>query len=92
MLYAGAWVAAVVAAPDGVAAGLVCLGGLVFLSVLAIAVAVALEIGSRGVPAELRRGRTPGASGQALRRLPPANPGGRSRWSILVTGLPARQC
>jgi hypothetical protein len=35
MLYAGAWVAAVVAAPDGVAAGLVCLGGLVFLSVLA---------------------------------------------------------
>ena len=43
MLYAGVWVAAVFAAPDGVAAGMVWLGGLLYLSVLAVAMAVALE-------------------------------------------------
>jgi hypothetical protein len=76
VLYAGAWVAAVFAAPDGVAAGLVFLGGLVYLSVLAIAVAVALEIRQEKRPGgTLPRGQAPGAGGQARRRVPPASPG-----------------
>jgi Domain of unknown function (DUF1707) len=78
MLYAGMWAAAVFAAPDGVAAGLVFFGGLVYLCVLAIAMAAALENRqekrSRG---RLPRGQAPGAGGQALRRLPPASPSGQ---------------
>ena len=78
VLYAGAWAAAVFAAPDGVAGGLVFLGGLVYLCVLAIAMAVALENRQeKRSGGRLRRGQAPGAGGRALRRLPPASPGGQ---------------
>ena len=78
MLYAGAWVAAVFAAPDGLAAGLVWLGGLLYLGLLAIAMAVALENRQeKRSGGRLPRGQAPGAGGQALRRLPPAEPGGQ---------------
>jgi Domain of unknown function (DUF1707) len=80
MVYAGAWVYALLfpRASEPVAGGLVFLGGLVYLAVLAIAVAVALEnrrdMRSGG---QLPRGQAPGAGGPAFRRLPPASPGGQ---------------
>jgi Domain of unknown function (DUF1707) len=78
ILYAGVWVAAVFAAPDGVGAAMVWLGGLLYLSVLAIAMAVALENRQeKRSGGRLPRGQAPGAGGQALRRLPPASPGGQ---------------
>jgi len=84
ILYAGVWVAAVFAAPDGVAAGMVWLGGLLYLSVLAIAMAVALENRQeKRSGGRLPRGQAPGAGGQALRRLPPASPGGLPGFSQL---------
>jgi hypothetical protein len=77
LLYGGLWVAAVVS-PDGVAGGLVFLGALVYLCVLAIAAAVALENRqekrSGGSPP---RGQAPGAGGHAHRRLPLVSPGGQ---------------
>ena len=76
VLYAGAWVAAVFAVPG--APGLVILGSLVYLGVLAIVMAVALENRqekrSGGRPP---RGQVPGAGGQALGRPPSASPGGQ---------------
>jgi Domain of unknown function (DUF1707) len=79
VLYAGAWAAAAVfAAADRVAFGLVFLGGLVYLFVLAIAFATALENRQeKRSGGRQRRGQAPGSGGQALRRLPPASPGGQ---------------
>lgn len=97
MLYAGVWVAAVFDAPDGVAAGLVYLGGFAYLCVLAIAMAVALEIRQeKRSGGKLPWGQAPVPGGQASRHLPPESlgrplpPGDPRRWPNAQTVLRRR--
>ncbi|HUB38529.1 MAG TPA: DUF1707 domain-containing protein [Streptosporangiaceae bacterium] len=72
MLYAGAWVAAVFSSVGLVA---VLLFGPLYLGLLAVAIAVALENRQeRRSGRRPPRGQAPGGGGQALRRLPPASP------------------
>ena len=73
MLYAGMWVAAVFAAPDGVAGGLVFLGSFVYLSVLAIAMAVALENRQKKRSGG-RLPRTSAPPAKPVGQLPPVDP------------------
>jgi Domain of unknown function (DUF1707) len=79
VLYAGVWVYALFFPHGGDGPekrGLVILGGLVYLFVLAIAVGVAAENRrDKSSGGELPRGQTPPAAGPAFRRLPPASPG-----------------
>jgi hypothetical protein len=74
VLYAVAWAFAL--SPP--AAGLVVFGGVVYLAVVAISVAAALENRRDMRPGgRLPRRQVPGASGPAVRRLPPAGPAGQ---------------
>jgi Domain of unknown function (DUF1707) len=76
ILYAGVWVAAVFAGTAGLVLAAL-FGGLFYLCVLAITMAAALENRQeKRSGGKLPRGDAPGAGGQALRRLPPASPGG----------------
>jgi hypothetical protein len=78
MLYAGAWVYALMSSKTGenpVPAVLVFLGGFVYLLVLAVAAGVAHENRQDKLSGGQRpRGHTLGAGGPAFRYLPPAGP------------------
>ena len=79
ILYAGAWVYAVLSPKAGenpVPAVLVFLGGFVYLLVLAVAAGVAHENRQdKRSGGQRPRGNSPGAGGPAFRWLPPTGPG-----------------
>ena len=80
LLYAGAWVYALLSPQAGenpIPAILVFLGGFVYLCVLAVAAGVAVENRQdKRSGGQLPRRQAPGAGGPAFRRLPPAGPDG----------------